>query len=253
VQIFSVPFPHPPYKSPIPTVAQSTRTMDRFYAPTSPEAQSFHRIRYVLPSRHRHRLSPFLQHRPLLGLGACLAHRDVSYSSHMLSRNTYSVLATPSLMGLYASYAALSRYDSGQDLYISPRSQSELFSTLRSYSFDAIHNLISQSRSAMQPGGYSRVRTILYFLCAPLRIIPIICRRVRLLRNQYHRFSPSKSTRRISSNFISALVPTTFPCNVLSLRPRARSRPKLTQRLLPNSVLCGYTLIPVIAICKSRP
>lgn len=63
-------------------------------------------------------------------------------------------------MGLYASYAALSRYDSGQDLYIPPRSQSELFRTLRSYSFDAIHNLISQSRSAMQPGGYSRVRMI---------------------------------------------------------------------------------------------
>ncbi|KAF8484291.1 hypothetical protein JB92DRAFT_1601161 [Gautieria morchelliformis] len=94
--------------------------MDRFYAPTSPEAQSFHRI-----------------------------STDYFWDSEHAS-------LTETLMGLYASYAALSRYDSGQDLYIPPRNQGELFSTLRSYSFDAIHNLIAQSRSAMQPGGYRR-------------------------------------------------------------------------------------------------
>lgn len=61
-------------------------------------------------------------------------------------------------MGLCASYAALARFISGQDLYIPPRSPRELLNTLRSYSFDALHNLISHSRTAMQPGGYSRVR-----------------------------------------------------------------------------------------------
>ncbi|KAF8592339.1 hypothetical protein K439DRAFT_1378361 [Ramaria rubella] len=94
--------------------------MDRFYAPTSPEALSFHRI-----------------------------STDHFWDSEHAS-------LTETLMGMCASYAALARFISGQDLYMPPRNRRELFSTLRSYSFDALHNLISHSRSAMQPGGYSR-------------------------------------------------------------------------------------------------
>lgn len=60
-------------------------------------------------------------------------------------------------MGLCASYVALARFISGQDLYISPRNGVELFQSLRSYSFDALHNLISQSRRELPPGGYTMV------------------------------------------------------------------------------------------------
>ena len=60
-------------------------------------------------------------------------------------------------MGLCASYLALARFMSGQDLYIAPRNKSELSNTLRSYSYDALHNLISQSRRELPPGGYSLV------------------------------------------------------------------------------------------------
>ncbi|KAF9009053.1 hypothetical protein BDQ17DRAFT_1236261 [Cyathus striatus] len=56
-----------------------------------------------------------------------------------------------------ASYCAFDRYLSGADLFLLPRTKSELESVLRRYSYDAIHNTIARSRSALQPGGYSRV------------------------------------------------------------------------------------------------
>ncbi|KAF9451736.1 hypothetical protein P691DRAFT_698762 [Macrolepiota fuliginosa MF-IS2] len=62
-----------------------------------------------------------------------------------------------SLVSNCASYAAFDRYISGTDLYILPRNQAELESILKRYSYDAIHNAIAKSRSALQPGGYSRV------------------------------------------------------------------------------------------------
>jgi len=56
-----------------------------------------------------------------------------------------------------ASYAALSRYLSGADLFLLPRARSELERILRRYSYDAIHNTIAKARSPLEPGGYSRI------------------------------------------------------------------------------------------------
>ncbi|KIM65201.1 hypothetical protein SCLCIDRAFT_1212325 [Scleroderma citrinum Foug A] len=56
-----------------------------------------------------------------------------------------------------ASYQAFNRYLSGSDLFIVPRTRSELQSVLRRYAYDSIHNAISVSRQTLQPGGYSRV------------------------------------------------------------------------------------------------
>ncbi|KAI9566470.1 hypothetical protein HD554DRAFT_2323067 [Boletus coccyginus] len=55
-----------------------------------------------------------------------------------------------------ASYQAFNRYLSGSDLFIVPRSRSELESVLRRYAYDSIHNAISISRRPLQVGGYSR-------------------------------------------------------------------------------------------------
>jgi len=96
-------------------------TLNRFYAPTSPEATSFNRIE----------------------------------TDHFWDTEHGSLIEQ--LMGFCASYMAVKRFISGQDLYIAPRNRKELFNTLRSYSFDALHNLISHSRTALETGGYSRV------------------------------------------------------------------------------------------------
>ncbi|KAG6376107.1 hypothetical protein JVT61DRAFT_2079 [Boletus reticuloceps] len=45
-----------------------------------------------------------------------------------------------------ASYQAFNRYLSGSDLFIVPRSRSELESVLRRYAYDSIHNAIAVSR-----------------------------------------------------------------------------------------------------------
>ncbi|KIJ69455.1 hypothetical protein HYDPIDRAFT_80879 [Hydnomerulius pinastri MD-312] len=55
-----------------------------------------------------------------------------------------------------ASYQAFNRYLSGSDLFIVPRSRSELESVLRRYAYDSIHNAIAVSRQTLQRGGYSR-------------------------------------------------------------------------------------------------
>lgn len=56
-----------------------------------------------------------------------------------------------------ASYRAFDRFLSGADLFLRPRTRTELESILRRYSYDEIHNAIAKSRSPLQPGGYSRV------------------------------------------------------------------------------------------------
>ncbi|KAF9534316.1 hypothetical protein CPB83DRAFT_844039 [Crepidotus variabilis] len=56
-----------------------------------------------------------------------------------------------------ASYRAFDRYIGGKDLFLLPRTRSELESVLRRYAYDAIHNAIAISRSPLQTGGYSRV------------------------------------------------------------------------------------------------
>ncbi|KAF7971116.1 hypothetical protein HWV62_7164 [Athelia sp. TMB] len=55
-----------------------------------------------------------------------------------------------------AAYQAFSRYLSGTDLFLLPRTRSELESVLRRYSYDSIHNAIARSRSTLARGGYSR-------------------------------------------------------------------------------------------------
>lgn len=55
-----------------------------------------------------------------------------------------------------ASYQAFTRYLSGSDLFIMPRSRSELEGVLRRYAYDSIHNAIAVSRQTLQRGGYSR-------------------------------------------------------------------------------------------------
>ncbi|KAG2349964.1 hypothetical protein BDR05DRAFT_955809 [Suillus weaverae] len=55
-----------------------------------------------------------------------------------------------------ASYQAFTRYLSGSDLFIVPRSHRELEGVLRRYAYDSIHNAIAVSRQTLQRGGYSR-------------------------------------------------------------------------------------------------
>ncbi|KII95199.1 hypothetical protein PLICRDRAFT_149711 [Plicaturopsis crispa FD-325 SS-3] len=56
-----------------------------------------------------------------------------------------------------ASYQAFNRYLEGADLFLMPRSRSELERVLRRYAYDAIHNTIAKARSTLQTGGYSRI------------------------------------------------------------------------------------------------
>ncbi|KAE9410535.1 hypothetical protein BT96DRAFT_805768, partial [Gymnopus androsaceus JB14] len=61
------------------------------------------------------------------------------------------------LVALYASYTALNRYLIGHNLFILPSRVSELESVLRRYAYDSIHSNLSQCRSTLKTGGYSRV------------------------------------------------------------------------------------------------
>lgn len=95
--------------------------MDRYYAPHTPEAR---------------------------------AHSHIQENTHW-EADQHSLNET--LIALSASYQALSRYIGGDDIYLMPRSTSELESKLRRYAYDAIHNMIAQSKSPLERGGYSRV------------------------------------------------------------------------------------------------
>ncbi|KAH8830911.1 hypothetical protein DL96DRAFT_1594801 [Flagelloscypha sp. PMI_526] len=78
----------------------------------------------------------------------------------------YPLVSDPSydeaLIALTASYRSLERYlTSPDDLYILPRSVSEVRSILRRYAYDAIHNIVSSnSNSIRSNGGYSRICNI---------------------------------------------------------------------------------------------
>jgi len=95
--------------------------MDRYLAPHTPEAQAHHHIK-----------------------------ENANWEVEQTSLNE-------ALIALCASYTALARYVGGADIYLMPRSTSELESKLRRYAYDAIHNTISQSKSPLERGGYSRV------------------------------------------------------------------------------------------------
>ncbi|KJA30267.1 hypothetical protein HYPSUDRAFT_32417 [Hypholoma sublateritium FD-334 SS-4] len=83
------------------------------------------------------------------------AHNHLSENSYSWESDTPSV--DESLISGCASYRAFDRYLSGNDLFLLPRTRSELESILRRYAYDAIHNAIARSRSQLQTGGYSRV------------------------------------------------------------------------------------------------
>ncbi|QRV72767.1 hypothetical protein RhiJN_00781 [Ceratobasidium sp. AG-Ba] len=51
-------------------------------------------------------------------------------------------------VGLCASYAALSRYIAGEDLYVPPRNETELNFILKRYTTDVLHSLVSQARDS---------------------------------------------------------------------------------------------------------
>ncbi|KIJ22932.1 hypothetical protein M422DRAFT_276584 [Sphaerobolus stellatus SS14] len=65
------------------------------------------------------------------------------------------VIRTDHAFCIFCDNVALPRFMSGQDLYITPRNGVEFYNTLRSYTFDALYNLISQSRRELPVGGYS--------------------------------------------------------------------------------------------------
>ncbi|KAH8118272.1 hypothetical protein DFH11DRAFT_660175 [Phellopilus nigrolimitatus] len=95
--------------------------MDRYYAPNTPEARAHNHI-----------------------------EENSNWEEEQASLNE-------TLIALGASYKALARYISGDDIYLMPRSIPELESKLKRYAYDAIHNTISQSRAPLERGGYSRV------------------------------------------------------------------------------------------------
>ncbi|KIP10622.1 hypothetical protein PHLGIDRAFT_84901 [Phlebiopsis gigantea 11061_1 CR5-6] len=96
--------------------------MDRFLAPHTPEA---------------------------------VAHSHLT--ENLFSWDTEHPSLNETLIAGCASYQAISRYLNGTDLYLMPRSRSELENVLRRYAYDAIHNTISQARSEIERGGYSRM------------------------------------------------------------------------------------------------
>ncbi|KAH9938625.1 uncharacterized protein B0H18DRAFT_968049 [Fomitopsis serialis] len=56
-----------------------------------------------------------------------------------------------------ATYEAFKRYLSGSDLYLLPRTRTELENISKRYAYDTIHNAIAKARSPLERGGYSRV------------------------------------------------------------------------------------------------
>ncbi|KAJ3510990.1 hypothetical protein NLJ89_g4364 [Agrocybe chaxingu] len=89
-------------------------------------------------------------------------HTHEATAHHHLTENwptwhTDQPSVDESLISGCASYRAFDRYLGGKDLFLLPRSRSELESVLRRYAYDAIHNAIASSRSTLQTGGYSRV------------------------------------------------------------------------------------------------
>jgi len=95
--------------------------MDRFLAPHSPEA---------------------------------IAHTHLT--ENWFSWDTEHPSLDETLISGCATYEAFKRYLSGSDLYLLPRSRTELESILRRYAYDTIHNTIAKARSPLERGGYSR-------------------------------------------------------------------------------------------------
>jgi len=96
--------------------------MDRFLAPSSPEA---------------------------------IAHDHLT--ENWISWDIEHPALDETLIAGCAAYKAFARFLSGKDLFILPTTRDELASVLQRYAKDSIHNTISGARNALQPGGYTRV------------------------------------------------------------------------------------------------
>ncbi|KAF5389168.1 hypothetical protein D9757_004903 [Collybiopsis confluens] len=91
--------------------------MDRFFSPLTPEAVAYSHI----------------------------SQNSYDWDIHHLD-------VDEALVAGCAAYDAFDRYLRKEDLFILPRTRSELQSVLKRYSYDSIHNAISKSRSTLQPG-----------------------------------------------------------------------------------------------------
>ncbi|KAI0087686.1 hypothetical protein BDY19DRAFT_892613, partial [Irpex rosettiformis] len=78
-------------------------------------------------------------------------------SENLFSWDTEHPDSNETSIASFAFYQAFARYLDGSDLYLHPRSRSELEAVLRRYAYDAIHNMIARARSEISRGGYSRM------------------------------------------------------------------------------------------------
>ncbi|KAI0796638.1 hypothetical protein C8Q75DRAFT_741820 [Abortiporus biennis] len=84
-----------------------------------------------------------------------LAHHHLS--ENWFNWDTEHPSLDETLIAGCASYQAFNRYLAGSDLYLLPRSRSELEGVLKRYAYDAIHNTIATARSTLEKGGYGRI------------------------------------------------------------------------------------------------
>jgi hypothetical protein len=154
--------------------------MDKLLAPHTPEATAHNHLTYVnSPSKPSFfaPTSPFF----VEATSRVMSLRVLVYpsSENSFTWHTDQSSVDESLIAGCASYRAFDRYLSGNDIFLLPRTRSELESILyvtslffflrfpprgltlfhirRRYAYDAIHNAIASSRSPLQTGGYSRV------------------------------------------------------------------------------------------------
>ncbi|KZT60554.1 hypothetical protein CALCODRAFT_429193 [Calocera cornea HHB12733] len=116
-----LPLPRPASTPLLSSTSPSALLLASFYPSTSPEAQAHEHI-------HEHIL-----HDPQIGAKE---------------------------MGLSSAYAAVQRYLAAEDLYIFPTDGKSLSDVLGRFARDVIHSLISQAKTRIEEGGYTRARAI---------------------------------------------------------------------------------------------
>jgi hypothetical protein len=152
--------------------------MDKLLAPHTPEATAHNHLTYVLNSPPKPVQTTHVVDATLFfdATSRVISLRDLVSSENSFTWHTDHPSVDESLIAGCASYRAFDRYLSGNDLFLLPRTRTELESILyvtaalpsppprpnilhirRRYAYDAIHNAIASSRSPLQTGGYSRV------------------------------------------------------------------------------------------------
>ncbi|KZO97417.1 hypothetical protein CALVIDRAFT_480309 [Calocera viscosa TUFC12733] len=106
-------------------------------------------------------------------------------------------------MGLSSAYAAVQRYLAAEDLYIFPTEAKQLSDVLGRFARDVIHSLISQAKTRIEEGGYTRARAIAMKslrekVLTPEGISTLLELHKELANPQPHELTPSLS--RESSN-----------------------------------------------------